>query len=226
MDRHVADVAAPPEDLLAAVAVVVVEVEDRDPLAGRPDDRLGGDRRVVEEAVPAVHRTRRVMAGRPAQPVGGGRAAEHEVRGGQRDVHRRARRDVGAGHQGRRRVEPPEAGPTTGVDGLADEGGHGFVGHPLEHRAVGVGVGRQERPAERPGRRSSDQATSRKRTRPGSWTAVIGASPCSVGPTSEKPPSASSVERIRSARSATSLAGTGMPMNVSTVMSCPRCAGE
>ena len=35
VDRHVADVAAAPEDLLAAVAVVVVDVEDRDPLAGR-----------------------------------------------------------------------------------------------------------------------------------------------------------------------------------------------
>ena len=31
--------------------------------------------------------------------------------------------------------------------------------------------------------------------------------------------------RIRSARSATSFAGTGSPMNVSVVMSCPRCAG-
>ena len=74
--------------------------------------------------------------------------------------------------------------------------------------------------------RSSDQATSRNRTRPGSWTAVIGASPCSVGATVEKPPSASSAVRIRSARSATSLAGTGMPMYVSIVMSCPRWAGE
>jgi hypothetical protein len=35
-----------------AVAVVVVDVEDRDALAGRPDDRLGRDRGVVEEAVP------------------------------------------------------------------------------------------------------------------------------------------------------------------------------
>ena len=35
--------------------------------------------------------------------------------------------------------------------------------------------------------RSSDQATSRNRTRPGSWTAVIGASPCSVGRDGREP---------------------------------------
>ncbi len=60
--------------------------------------------------------------------------------------------------------------------------------------------------------RTSDQATSRKRSRPGSWTAVIGSSPCSVGPLSAKPPSASSAARIFSARSATSFAGTPTPM--------------
>ena len=75
-------------------------------------------------------------------------------------------------------------------------------------------------------RRSSDQATSRNRTRPGSWTAVIGASPCSVGAVSAKPPSASSAVRIRSARSATSLAGTATPMYVSWVMSWARWTGE
>ena len=46
-------------------------------------------------------------------------------------------------------------------------------------------------------RRTSDQATSRKRRSPGSWTAVIGASPCSVGPMSAKPPSASRAARMR-----------------------------
>ena len=35
--------------------------------------------------------------------------------------------------------------------------------------------------------RISDQASSRKRTRPGSWTAVIGSSPCSVGPVEREP---------------------------------------
>ncbi len=74
--------------------------------------------------------------------------------------------------------------------------------------------------------RSSDQATSRNRTSPGSWTAVIGPSPWAVGACIGKPPSAASADRILSARSATSLAGTGMPMNVSIVMSCARWAGE
>ena len=36
VDRHVAHVATAPEDLLGAVAVVVVDVEDRDPLAASP----------------------------------------------------------------------------------------------------------------------------------------------------------------------------------------------
>ena len=55
---------------------------------------------------------------------------------------------------------------------------------------------------------------------------MIGSSPCSVGPAIGNPPSASSATRIRSARSATSLAGIGEPMYVSTVMSWPRWAGE
>ena len=41
VERDVQHVAAPPEDLLAAVAVVVVDVEDGDPLAGPGGDRLG-----------------------------------------------------------------------------------------------------------------------------------------------------------------------------------------
>jgi hypothetical protein len=119
MDRDVAHVAAAPEDLLGAVAVVVVHVEDRDPLAGGCRDRVRRDRRVVEEAVAAVHRPGRVMAGRAAQPVGGRLAAEHEVHGRQRDVHGRQRSHVRAGHQRRRRVEAPEASPATDVTRLA-----------------------------------------------------------------------------------------------------------
>src|SRR4051812_28321688 len=79
MERDVQDIAPAPEDLLRPVAVVVVDVEDRDPLAGCPDDRLGGDRGVVEEAVAAGHRSARVMTGRPAQPVRGALPTEHEV---------------------------------------------------------------------------------------------------------------------------------------------------
>ncbi len=71
----------------------------------------------------------------------------------------------------------------------------------------------------------SSHASRRKASRPGSWTAVIGASPCSVGATSSNPPSASSVARIRSARSGISLAGTWTPIDVWVMASWPRCTG-
>ncbi len=119
-----------------------------DPLARRGGDGLGGDGRVVEEAVAAVHRPRGVMARRPAQPVGRlGPAVEHEIDRGQRHVHGPARGDVRAGDQRRGAVQAPEAGPATGVLArLAHVSGDGLVAHALEHRAVGVGVGAQERP--------------------------------------------------------------------------------
>ena len=63
MQRDEAHVAAVVEDLLRAVAVVVVDVEDRDPRASvRPRRRR--DRGVVEEAVARVRVGGRVMAGR------------------------------------------------------------------------------------------------------------------------------------------------------------------
>ena len=111
VEAHVQDVATPPEDLLGAVAVVVVEVEDRDVGAGLAGDRLGGDRGVVEVAEPAVHRARGVMPGRPAQPVGRALAAEDEVSGRQGDVDRGPRGRVRALDDVRGRVERPVAGP-------------------------------------------------------------------------------------------------------------------
>ena len=53
----------------------------------------------------------------------------------------------------------------------------------------------------------------------------MGAVPCSTGPSIVKPPSASSVERIRSARSATSFAGITDPRTVSVTVSWARWAG-
>ena len=49
--------------------------------------------------------------------------------------------------------------------------------------------------------------------------------PCSVGASIAKPPSASSVDRIRSARSATSFAGITEPRTVSVTVSWARWAG-
>ncbi len=145
VDGHIPDVAAAPEDLLAAVAVVIVDIEDRDGLAARPDDGLGRDRRVVEEAIAAVHRPRGVVAGWPAQPVSGLRPGQDQVRRGQCDIDGRTGRHVRASDQWRRRVEAPEARAAAGMDGLADERTDRLVGHAFEHRTIRIRVGGQER---------------------------------------------------------------------------------
>ena len=145
VDRDVAHVAAAPEDLLRAVAVVVVDVQDRDPLAGRLGDGMRRDRGVVEEAVPAVHRPRRMMTGGPAQAIRSRLAAEDEVDRGQCHVHGRARGGVRARNQRGRRIEAPESGPPADVARLSDEALDRLVAHPLEHRPVRIRVGRQER---------------------------------------------------------------------------------
>ena len=72
-------------------------------------DRLGRDRGVVEVAVAAEHRARRVVAGRPTQPVGDPGPAEHEVNAGQRDVDRCPRRGVRPLDDRGGRVERPVA---------------------------------------------------------------------------------------------------------------------
>ena len=137
--------------------MVVVHVEDRHPLAGRPDDGVGGDGGVVEEAVAAIHRAGGVVPGRPAQAIGAGRPAEHEVDRRERDVDRRARSRIGPGDERRRGVETPEPGPAGRMRGFPHQRRDGCLGHALEHPHVGVGVGRQEgarqalRPQLRPG---------------------------------------------------------------------------
>ena len=93
VERHVLHVVAAVEDLLRAVAVVVVDVEHRHLRLPVVDgDVMGGDRRVVEEAVPAVHGGRRVMARRAAQAVRVAGAVEHRPGRGQRDVDGAPRR--------------------------------------------------------------------------------------------------------------------------------------
>ena len=85
------------------------------------------------------------MAGRPAQAVGDALATEHEVDGRERDVHGCPGRDVRARDERRRGVEAPEPGPPADMDGLPRDCRDGGVGHPLEHGAVRVRVGAQER---------------------------------------------------------------------------------
>ncbi len=85
--------------------MVVVDVQDRDPLGAAIHERLRHDGRVVEEAIAADEVAPGVMARRTAQPVGERRTRQHPVRGRQGDVDRRARGRGGAGHDRRGRIE-------------------------------------------------------------------------------------------------------------------------
>src|SRR5690348_18494653 len=55
------------KDLLRAVAMVIVDIEDGDAPGAGVAERLGGNGRVVEEAIAAVEIGAGVMAGRPAE---------------------------------------------------------------------------------------------------------------------------------------------------------------
>ena len=71
VDRDEQDVAAGVEDVLGAVAVMIVDVEDRDPPPARGDRGLGGDRGVVEVAIAAEIVGAGMVAGRAAEREGG-----------------------------------------------------------------------------------------------------------------------------------------------------------
>ena len=140
VNRGVEDVAPAPEDLLGAVAMVIVDVEDRDALAGRSHDRLGCDRGVVEEAVAARHRSGRVVAGRAAEPVRGPLSGENEVNRREGDVDRGAGRAVRSLDDRVGGVEPPPA--KAAGDGLRlGLAGDERRAHPLEHAERRVRVG-------------------------------------------------------------------------------------
>ena len=167
------------------------------------------------------------MAGRPAQAVG--RRARRRARGrrwsGPRRPPRAPRRTCPA-TSGAAESRPQKPARPAAWSGSRTSARDRLGAHALEHRPVRVRVGRQERPAAAAGggpRTRPPRGTGRG---PRSWTAVIGASPCSVGSRRANPPSASSVARMISARSATSFAGMASPMNVSTVMSCARWRGR
>ena len=143
VERDVLDVVAPVEDLLGAVAVVVVDVEDRHLRTGRRDDVVGGHRSVVEEAVAAVEARRSVMSGWPAEPVHAAATIEHVRRRRQRDVDRRSSGTVRPLGDGCRGLEAPAAEfvidgrPLGKRTNAVDEPGHGeHVGHDV----VGSGM--------------------------------------------------------------------------------------
>jgi hypothetical protein len=80
--------------------------------------------------------------------------------------------------------------------------------------------------ARSPNARQSFQASSRKASIAGSWTAVIGLAPWSLGSMSSKPPSDSSAPRIVSARSGVSKIPIALPSAISCFGECRRCSDE
>ena len=106
VERREQHVLAAAEDLLRAVAVVVVHVEDGDPRASFVDQVLRGDGGVVQIAVTAHRCCRRMVAGRPAEREHAGCAVEQRAGTGERHVGAaldrvpRARGDRDAGVEG------------------------------------------------------------------------------------------------------------------------------
>ena len=158
--------------------------------------------------------------GRPAQPVGERRAAEHGVRGGERAVDGRPGRLVGAVGERRRRLEapPPEPG-----------------GDPrrLGRRRPSRPAARASRTRRAPRRGSgatsrwySAHAVARKRTKPASCTASIAAMPVAAGSPIANRASAASAARIASARPGCSNGGCSADDSISCCGSWPRCRSE
>ena len=134
VQRAVPDVGPVVEDHLGAVAVVRIDVQDRDPgRPGRPQ-RLGRDRGVVQVAGPAVGAAGGVVPGRPAQRVGHRGARADQVRGGLRGVRRAPDRGPAARADQRHRVVAVQPGP-------AVHGGRGPQRQPGQQARGGEHVG-------------------------------------------------------------------------------------
>ena len=157
MQADVEDVRPLPEDLLRAVAVVEVDVEDRDALGASREDRLCRDRRVVEEAVAADEAATGMVARRTAEGVRERVARQHAVEGGQRDVDGGVGGARGAGDDRRRGVEAERAQSIVATDRQALER-HAVGVRPEEERV------RQQRPATGRGRPRSHRS---RHARPG-----------------------------------------------------------
>src|SRR6185312_8643430 len=106
--RHL-DVAALPEELLRAVAVMCVDVEHGYAVEAAPQS-FGCQRRVVQVARATEGRAARVMAGRAAERVRMRRAGGDEIRGRQRGIDGAADRLPGARPDERHRVVGEEPG--------------------------------------------------------------------------------------------------------------------
>ncbi len=99
-----------PEDRLRAVAVVRVDVEQRDACRSTIAQVLSRDRCVVEVAGATERGSGHVMSGRAAARVRDRFTAEDEVGSGERDVDSSAGRLPGSLRDYRHRVEAPCAG--------------------------------------------------------------------------------------------------------------------
>ncbi|CAM2153272.1 hypothetical protein PT2222_20123 [Paraburkholderia tropica] len=109
MQRGKQHVVAIVEDRLRAVAVVIVDVENRHAPCALREPVRGGERRVVEVAVAAHHVAARVMAGRAAQRERGLCAVVHALRAREREIRRLLDRVPGARRDRRARVHRIEA---------------------------------------------------------------------------------------------------------------------
>ncbi len=123
MDRDGEHVGPFVEDALRAVAVMDVDVEDRDTLVLQAQVR-GCDRAVVEKAEAAGEIAIGVMAGRTAKRVGRALAVHDELRRRRRDIGGRAGSGPGAGADRAGGVDrvPAEAADDVGriSPGIAD----------------------------------------------------------------------------------------------------------
>ena len=138
MDAGVDHVRPVPEDLLRAVALVGVDVDDRDPSDSAVADPLGRGGGVVEVARSAEERRSGVVPGRAHRRVGGRRAVDDEISRRDRAVHRRHCGVEGAGGDQRHRVHrvEPRLGPDRRRAAVAaaaggERRGREQVGHDL-----------------------------------------------------------------------------------------------
>jgi hypothetical protein len=135
VDRHRQHVVALVEDVLLAVAVVVVDVQDRHLAVVRQE--VGGDGGVVEVAEAAEAAALGVVARRAHQGIGQGRAVQHLLGGGERAVDGAAGGRPGVAVQRREGVDAPVAGaqpsaPSAAL-GIADREDVG-IDRPLQRR--------------------------------------------------------------------------------------------
>ena len=217
--RHVLHIVPLVEDLLGAVAVVVVDVEHGHLGPRRRGDRVSGDAGIVEIAITPVRSRRGVVAGRPAESVGRGLAAQHQIGRGEGHVDRPPGRLVGAFDERRHRLEAPEA--------EAGRRPAGAGAGPIPARSAGCTTVSGMASVTPCSRCTSSHAVPRKATSPGSWTASMGPTPWLAGSTRRKRSGAPASARwISSARAGSPVLRHRLASSTSSVGACRRWSGD